>query len=58
MSSLMELNVFGLLNAEGLEALKKELSGIAVNDCVFSKIARPVDTRFYRGTIWGLQCSM
>ena len=58
MSALVNLSVFGLLNEEGLKALKKELSKIAVNSCIFSKIARPVDTRYYRGTIWGVKCSV
>jgi len=55
MKSLKTLQIFGLLNAEGIEVLRAEIPNITVNKSFFSMIARPVGS-VYHGTIWGVQC--
>ena len=55
MKSLKTLQIFGLLNAEGIEVLTAEIPNINVNKSYFSMIARPVGSVYY-GTIWGVQC--
>jgi hypothetical protein len=55
MKSLVKLEVYGLLNTDGVDLLRRELSGININSCLFSTIARPVDYK-YDGTIWGVKC--
>ncbi|XP_031558342.1 S-phase kinase-associated protein 2-like [Actinia tenebrosa] len=55
MKSLEKLEVYGILNTDGVDLLKKELPGIKINSCLFSTIARPVSYK-YDGTIWGITC--
>ena len=55
MKSLKTLQIFGLLNTEGIEVLGAEIPNIGVNKSFFSMIARPVGS-VYGGTIWGVQC--
>jgi len=55
MKSLKTLQIFGLLNTEGIEVLRAEIPNITVNKSFFSMIARPVGSVYY-GTIWGVQC--
>lgn len=55
MKSLVKLEVYGLLNTDGVDLLKRELPGININSCLFSTIARPVSYK-YDGTIWGIRC--
>ncbi|RMX58774.1 hypothetical protein pdam_00010793 [Pocillopora damicornis] len=53
--SLKTLQLFGLLNTEGVELLKADLPNVNVNKSFFSTIARPVGS-VYLGMIWGVQC--
>lgn len=53
--SLKSLEIFGFLNTEGIEVLKKELPRININKSLFSSIARPVGSLYF-GRIWGIQC--
>ena len=53
--SLKRLEIYGFLNSEGLEILKEELPDIAINQTIYSSIARPVGSK-YSGKIWGVQC--
>lgn len=53
--SLKSLEIFGFLNTEGIEVLKKELPRINVNKSLFSSIARPVGSLYF-GRIWDIQC--
>jgi len=53
--SLKSLEIFGFLNTEGIEILKKELPNIAINKSIFSTIARPVGSMYF-GKIWDVQC--
>jgi len=55
MKSLKTLQIFGLLNAEGIEVLRAEIPNINVNKSFFSTIARPVGSVYY-GKIWDVQC--
>ncbi|EDO45115.1 predicted protein, partial [Nematostella vectensis] len=55
LKSLAKLDVYGLLNGDGVEILKRQLPDTFINSCLFSTIARPVDSK-YRGTIWGIRC--
>lgn len=55
MKSLKTLQIFGLLNTEGIEVLRAEIPNINVNKSFFSMIARPVGSEYY-GKIWGIQC--
>ena len=53
--SLKSLEIYGFLNLEGLEILKEELPDIAINQTIYSSIARPVGSK-YSGKIWGVLC--
>ncbi|CAH3191366.1 unnamed protein product [Porites evermanni] len=53
--SLKSLEIFGFLNTEGIEVLKKELPRININKSLFSSIARPVGSLYF-GRIWDIQC--
>ena len=53
--SLKYLEIFGFLNTEGIEVLKKELPRININKSLFSSIARPVESLYF-GRIWDVQC--
>ncbi|XP_074612509.1 S-phase kinase-associated protein 2-like [Acropora palmata] len=53
--SLKSLEIYGFLNSEGLEILKEELPDIAINQTIYSSIARPVGSK-YSGKIWGVLC--
>lgn len=53
--SIKSLEIYGFLNSEGLEILKKELPNIVINQTIYSSIARPVGSK-YSGKIWEVQC--
>lgn len=53
--SLKSLEIFGFLNTEGIDVLKKELPRININKSLFSSIARPVGSLYF-GRIWDIQC--
>lgn len=55
LKSLKTLQLFGLLNTEGVEVLKADLPNVNVNKSFFSCIARPVGSR-YSGKIWEVLC--
>ncbi|KAK3727881.1 hypothetical protein QZH41_010610, partial [Actinostola sp. cb2023] len=55
MKSLIKLDIYGLLSADGVTLLKTELPNIKLNSSLFSTIARPVGYK-YHGTIWGVRC--
>ncbi|KAJ7386610.1 F-box protein of unknown function [Desmophyllum pertusum] len=55
MKSLKTLQIFGLLNTEGIDLLREETPSITINKFFFTSIARPVGSRFL-GTIWRVQC--
>lgn len=53
--SIKSLEIYGFLNSEGLEILKKELPNIVINQTIYSSIARPVGSK-YSEKIWEVQC--
>ena len=53
--SLKCLEIFGFLNSEGIDILKKELPDTTINKSFYSSIARPVGS-MYLGKIWDVQC--
>jgi len=52
--SLLNLNVYGLLKEEALNQLKEQLSGITMNNCPLSSVARPT-VGIKRSSLWNLR---